>query len=237
MHVSSAGLVLAAWAVLVAAAEGQVAGGALEGRIVLEGTEVPTSTIVANTTDPEECGAAHSLEDLVVDSETRGVADVILAVRGARPPEKPPSPGHLVIDNRDCRFVPHAAVLIVGSTIEGLNSDMVLHTTHLYGPHEANLALPFAGSRASQRVEEPGMIVVKCDVHGWMQAFVRVDPHPYHAVSAADGSFRITGLPAGSFVLEAWHERLGRVEMPVVIERGQTTSAEIEYRERGGPEP
>ena len=236
MRVSLAVLFLAARA-LLAAPEGSVSGGTIEGHVVLAGTQVPASTIVPNTTDPEECGETHSLQDLVVDAATRGLANVILAVRGASPPTKPPAPGHLVIDNRDCRFVPHAAVVTVGSTIEGLNSDMVLHTTHLYGSNEANLALPFAGSRASRRIEEPGMIVVKCDVHGWMQAFVRVDPHPYHVVSAADGSFRISGLPAGSFVLEAWHERLGRLEMPVVIESGRTTIAEIEYPEGGGSEP
>jgi plastocyanin len=231
MHFSLAVLVLAAESLVAAAANGQAVGGMLEGRIVLAGTAVQASTMVANTTDPEECGETHSLQDLVVDTSTRGLANVILAIRGASPPVSPPAPGRLVIDNRDCRFEPHAAVLTVGSTIEALNSDRVLHTTHLYGSREVNIALPFEGSRVSQRINEPGMIVVRCDVHGWMQAYVRVDSHPYHAVSAGDGSFQITGLPAGSFVLEAWHERLGRRQVPVVIDSGQTTRVEIDYPE------
>jgi hypothetical protein len=110
-----------------------------------------------------------------------------------------------VLDNRDCRFVPHVAVVTVGSRIEALNSDPLLHTVY-YGAVEANIALPIKGARIARVVERAGMIVVKCDVHGWMQAFLRVDPHPFHAVSAADGTFLIEGIPEGNYRLAAWPE-------------------------------
>ena len=74
-----------------------------------------------------------------------------------------------------------------------------------------------------------GIYQIKCDVHGWMQAFVRVDPHRYHAVSDAAGGFAIEGVPAGSYMLEAWHERLGFLRQRVEIAAGSPTSIRLTY--------
>jgi hypothetical protein len=104
-----------------------------------------------------------------------------------------------------------------------------LHTTHLYGAVEKNLALPVKGARSKMKVDRAGMIVIKCDIHGWMQAFVRVDPHPYHAVSDAEGSFRIGNIPPGNYTLEVWHEKLGSQQIPVRIESGETEQVKIKY--------
>ena len=43
-----------------------------------------------------------------------------------------------------------------------------------------------------------------------MKAFVCVETHPFFAVSAADGSFEIKGLPPGGYTLTAWHEKYGK---------------------------
>ncbi len=182
--------------------------GALAGRVRLTGDALPGPTPVENTTDPDNCGHAHTLEDLLVSATSRGVRNVILSLSGVEAGEKA-EPTRLVLDNVGCRFVPHAAVLTVGSTIEAVNSDSFLHTVHLYGPAEMNVALPGQGSRGTRVARRPGMIVVKCDVHAWMTAFIRVDPHPFHAVSDAEGRFRIPDVPPGSYVLEGWHDQAG----------------------------
>lgn len=210
--------------------------GSLEGLVRLLGEGIPTATVVENTTDPEECGRVHSLEDLLVSARNRGIQNVILSLTGVGAesevaPEKVPEfkSDRLVMDNVECRFSPHVAVLTVGSTLEALNSDRVLHTTHLYGPIESNIALPFQGSRVGKVLEKPGMIIVKCDVHGWMQAFVRVDPHPFHAVSDSEGRFKIEGIPPGDYDLEVWHEKLGRQQLKVQVAAGRTETVELEF--------
>lgn len=209
--------------------------GRLEGMVRWGGDAIPSPTRVTNTTDPEVCGRAQTLEDMVVSHETRGIAHVIVALKDA-PQERAPTDNRLVIDNTGCRFEPHAAVLTVGGVIEAVNSDPILHTTHLYGAVEANLSLATRGVRVSRRVDEPGMIVVKCDLHGWMQAFVRVDPHPYHAVTDERGRFVIEHVPEGSYPLEVWHEKLGSRETRVVVHPRATSTVEIEYPPPGGSE-
>ena len=99
------------------------------------------------------------------------------------PRKSRPQGEKLLLDNRKCRFDPHVAVLTSGSTVEAINSDAFFHTTHLYsGPSSRNLSL-HVGGKASHSLQRPGFVIVKCDVHGWMKAFIRVDNHPFHAVS------------------------------------------------------
>ena len=204
--------------------------GVLTGHVGLAGEEIPQPTRVRNTTEAEVCGLDHTLEDMLIDPKNRGIANVIVALSGVPEERIPPiRDDRLVLDNANCRFVPHASVLTVGGTIETTNSDPILHTTHLYGPLEANIALPARGPGISRTVEKPGMIIVKCDVHSWMQAFVRVDAHPFHAVTDSSGSFRISDIPPGRYALEIWHERLGSQQQAVHIESGKTEYLEIMY--------
>lgn len=210
--------------------------GSLRGIVRLAGSgPVPTSTAVPNTTDPEQCGTQHTLEDVLIDPDTRGIRNVILSIDGVPvgiPEEEstPDEPRRMVIDNVGCAFRPHTSVARVGDTIEALNSDSFLHTTHFYGPLAANLALPQKGSRVERTVSKPGLIVVKCDIHGWMQAFVRVDTHRFHTVSDLNGQFLIEEVPSGTYTLEVWHERFGPRKVAVRVQAGRTETIEIEYR-------
>ena len=166
-----------------------------------------------------------------VDREALGywlyvsLALVVVPV-GTAPPRVP---GQLLLDNIDCRFSPHVSVLTVGSVVETRNSDPTLHTVHLYGPSEANLALPLQGMTVSRTLDKAGVFIVKCDVHGWMQAFIRVDDHPFHAVTDGSGSFRITDVPAGEYTLEAWHEKLGTQQRTVRVRDRETTTIALEF--------
>ncbi len=204
--------------------------GTIEGRVVFTGKTIPRPTVIENGTDPQSCGTEQSFEDLLVSKENRGIQNVILSLaneafsRQSRPPG-----GKLVLDNRKCRFDPHVAVLTAGSTVEAINSDAIFHTTHLYsGPSSRNLSL-HVGGKARHVLQRPGFVIVKCDIHGWMKAFIRVDNHPFHAVSDADGKFQIRGIPEGSYTLEVWHEYYGEQKLAVTVRDGKTVLLEIKY--------
>ena len=204
--------------------------GHVEGIVRLNGEKIPSPTLVRNTTDPESCKSDQSLEDLLVSSKNRGIQNVILAL-GDVPAEIIPAfqPRRLRLDNRDCRFFPHAGVMETGGVIEAVNGDPLHHTVHFYGALEANVSLPFQGVRVQKAVTGPGMIMVKCDLHGWMQAYIRVDDHPFHAVTGLDGTFRIRDVPAGRYVVEIWHERLGERKESITVPGGETVFLEIGY--------
>jgi plastocyanin len=205
--------------------------GAIAGRVLFQGGTIPKPTEIENGTDPEVCGKRQSFADLVISPQNRGIQNVIVSLADETVPSVPrPAGEKLVIDNRKCQFAPHVAVLTTGSTVQATNGDPIFHTTHLYyGALSRNLALS-TGEKASQFVNRPGLIIVKCDIHGWMKAYVRVDRHPFHAVSDAAGRFEIRDVPAGSYTLEVWHESLGTQRLPVTVREGRTEQMEIQYR-------
>jgi hypothetical protein len=61
------------------------------------------------------------------------------------------------------------------------------------------------------------MVPLECNVHGWMNAYLGVLPHSFFAVSGTDGSYTIQGLPAGTYEIEAWHEKYGTQTASVTV--------------------
>ena len=74
------------------------------------------------------------------------------------------------------------------------------------------------------------MVPFKCDVHGWMNAWVGVLDHPFFAVTGADGSFALKGLPPGTYTIEAWHEKLGTQTQMVTIGEKETKDVAMTFK-------
>ena len=204
--------------------------GILEGHVVYGGANIPPTTQLENTTDPDHCGRIHSLENIIISPDNRGIQNAVVALAEVSlPDEYEPPVSRLVLNNQDCRFEPHVSVLTVGSTIEAVNNDPFYHSVHLYGLKQLNVSLSTSRSRLIELPNRPGYLIIKCDVHGWMQAYVRVDRHPFHAVTDADGAFRIPGIPAGTHPLEIWHEQLGPLKRSVSVQPGAVAEVTISY--------
>lgn len=203
---------------------------ALEGRAVYQGTEIPKPTRIRNTTDPEHCGPSHTLEDVLISAEHRGIQNVVVSL--AEVPmakEFRPAPSRLLLNNASCRFDPHVAVLTTGSILEATNSDRFFHSVHVYGLFNINVGLGPRQSKVIRTLSRPGRLVVRCDVHGWMRSYLWVYDHPYHAVSEEDGSFRIENVPAGSYTVSAWHEVLGKQELRVAFRADEVSRLNLVY--------
>jgi len=72
---------------------------------------------------------------------------------------------------------------------------------------------------------------LKCDIHGWMSTYVGVVEHPFFAVTAADGTFEIKGLPPGEYTLSAKHEALGLQKTTIKVDAGGTIEAAFAFAE------
>ncbi len=142
----------------------------------------------------------------------------------------PPAPQ---IDNKDCAFHPLVQVAKSGQQVTALNSDPILHNTHLFlhqgSKNLGNIALPNVGQTAKKPLRKPGLVDVKCDAHKWMRAFIWVSDHPYVAVTGADGAFSFSDVPAGSYTVAVWHEELGEREGSVEVTANGTATFDLAY--------
>jgi hypothetical protein len=77
------------------------------------------------------------------------------------------------------------------------------------------------------------MLPFKCDVHGWMNAYVGVLDHPYFAVTGADGKFELKSLPPGTYTVEAWHEKLGTATEKVTLTEKENKEVMFHFKAAG----
>lgn len=143
-------------------------------------------------------------------SITDGLGGRVFAV-----PEEP-----VTSDQRGCVFIPRILAVRVDQPLRFVNSDPIAHNVH-GSPQRArpwNFSLGVKGASRTIRIHTPENIIpITCDIHGWMRAYVAVFEHPYFALTDPEGHFSLVNVPPGTYVIEAWHERLGvqqrRVEL------------------------
>lgn len=138
----------------------------------------------------------------------------------------------VVFDQSGCMYEPHVFGVQAGQPIQILNSDPLLHNIHALPETNRpfNFGMPRQGDERTREFRVPEVpVYIKCDVHPWMGAYAGVVDHPYYAVTGDDGSFSISGLQAGNYVIEAWHEEYGRVTQNVTVADGGSAQADFEF--------
>jgi hypothetical protein len=210
------------------------AGGTVEGRVSLAGP-LPAAAADIDTTSDPVCAKEHLREEAVLlgGKDGRGLANVLLRVKGPRPAAPPATP--VRVEQQACEYRPRVQGAVVGQPLEVLNADPTLHNVHAYAGDKGlfNVAQP-PGTPAVTRPSPSaaGPVRLRCDIHRWMMAWVVYAESPYFTVSDSAGGFRLDGVPPGSWELEAWHESLGTLTLPVVVKQGARLRVPLAYRAR-----
>lgn len=205
------------------------------GTVRYEG-EAPEPVVFSMIQDAS-CIEAHGAETIVSnrlvinDDATLRWAFVYIreALTGSLPVGEP---APVTLDKVGCVYRPHVLGMQAGARLRIVNSDATLHTVQLVAANNPsfNIALPRLRMDIVRVLANPEvMIPVRCNVHPWTQAYIGVVPHAFFAVSGEDGRFVIDGIPAGEYVLEAWHELLGRQTLRVVIAAGEESDVRFTF--------
>jgi plastocyanin len=214
--------------------------GSISGHVTWEGERpAPKPDIVMD--EKATVGCKHDAmvkkdETLLIDDKG-GVANVVLSVAVAGATVKVPAEP-VVLDQKGCHFTPHVVVVPVGATLRFANSDDTNHNIHTYPkknqPINKNVA---AAGATDQMLDKAEVIEVKCDIHPWMKGHVVVTDATHWTTTQADGSFKITGLPAGEYEVSWWHEELGKGKTEKVkVEAGKDAALEhkVGAEKKGG---
>lgn len=202
--------------------------GVVTGTVSFKGTP-PKFPALDMTSDPG-CPKKPEPADVVMLKDGR-LANVFVYIKEGLPQGAfaPPSTP-VVLTQKGCRYSPHIMGIMAGQPFTILNQDTADHNIHSMSSGNA----PFNESQSPtdkpivKAFKHPEMkIVLECDQHQWMRAYVDVMSHPYFAVSAVDGTFSIPDLPPGEYTLAAVHEKFG--EQTVKIKVGPKESVKADF--------
>jgi len=145
-------------------------------------------------------------------------------------------PGTYSINQKNCAYSPHVLAMPKGSELQILTSDPINHNIHTYSFDNDPINIMFLpGQDYSQEMEEPEVVKVSCDLHGWMEAYIVVTPNSYFAVTGNDGAFEIKDVPPGKYTLRLWHEGLGEEFRKIEIGKN-VTQVNFNFTELATPE-
>jgi plastocyanin len=161
---------------------------------------------------------------------TEDLADAVVYLQGAK---TKPKLVRATMTMRGKAFSPHVIVVPVGSTVDFPNEDPIFHNVFSLSPENRfDLDLYKRPKSGSWTFEHAGVTRVYCNIHPQMTAVVVVVDSPYFAKVGADGSFTLEGVPAGNYVLAAFHDRGGQGATPVVVTADGNTRAEVQLDAR-----
>ena len=206
--------------------------GDISGMVMIDG-DMPAAEELAMNSDPV-CAmqATDTMSNTFVGSNGH-LGNVFVYIKeGLEGRSFPAATDVLTINQQGCRYTPHVFGMQVGQTLQIVNSDPTLHNIHATPSvnDEFNMGQPIQNMTFERTFDSAEVMVpFKCDVHGWMNAFVGVLDHPYFATTALDGLFDISSLPPGDYIVEAWHEALGTQTQNITVTTGGTTEVSFTF--------
>ena len=208
-------------------------GGTISGVVKFEG-DMPEMKALEITKDQAVCGATEKYDESLVVGEGNGLKNTIVYLLDISQGKDFDKATKLEMDQKGCQFNPHVQIVPVGSRLTMLNNDRVNHNVHIFSSVNKPVnkqqtknrrKMPLAGVKKAE-----GPVSVKCDIHGWMSAWIAYVPHPYFAVTNEKGEFSLEDVPAGTYKLGYWHEACGTNSASpasITVEAGGTVTQDF----------
>lgn len=139
----------------------------------------------------------------------------------------------VVIDQKDCMYLPHVLGVMVGQQLKIVSSDPTTHNIHFMSTQNPNFnqTQPPGAPPITHKFTRPEiMILVHCNEHPWMSAYVAVTSNPFYAVTGAEGSFTIPNVPPGQYTIASWTATFGTQDQKVTVRAGQSTELNFTFK-------
>ncbi len=227
--------------------------GWLRGTVTYDG-ELPADTLLRPTHDTRTC---RPVPDAPFTGTRDALGDALVWLVGVAHGPADPAPRRVAVSLTNCRIEPRISRAPLGATLLVRSADAIDARLRFVdvaaerarpatgdstpapiatAPTAPRALVPLADAGAVVPLTEvtaaPGLVEIRDDRHPWVRGWIAVAPHPFVAITDADGRFAFDGVPPGRYVLVAWHERLGSVALPVMVERGVESRVTVALPER-----
>jgi plastocyanin len=151
--------------------------------------------------------AAGTVEARVESPAGQPVADAAVALEPLAPARTHARPSaHATIEQRGTEFIPWVTVVQTGTAIDFPNNDTTRHHVYSFSaPKRFEIKLYVGKPSQPVLFDQPGEVVIGCNIHDWMEAHVLVVDTPWFARTAPDGRAAIANVPPGRYRLRLWH--------------------------------
>jgi plastocyanin len=201
--------------------------GSISGTVKFKGT-APAPKKLDISKDKEVCDKSPKTDPTLIVNNGN-LANAVITITDIKSGKKVDAK-KVTLDQKGCEYHPHVLAFPAGSAVEILNPDGILHNIHSYSKVNSpfNQAQPKFKKTLEVKIDKPEVIEVKCDVHGWMHGWLVATENPYFAVADNSGSFKLTDVPAGSYTVEVWHEKLGKSTQKVTVKAKEEAKVSFE---------
>jgi hypothetical protein len=206
------------------------------GRVLFRGA-IPPATQVQVSRDVAICGQTLDLQTISIDPTTGGLRNAIVHVDVGKTEAGTETSGELrdhvqPVRNKNCAFVPRVGVGRTGAEVEISNDDPIMHNTNVTAGTRTvlNIALVAGGTPIRKRFKNPGLQLVKCNVHKFMLGYRYVFDHAFFDITTEAGQFRIGDLPPGIHTVTVWHETLGTIQKEVNVPVRGIMTVDFEFK-------
>jgi len=211
-------------------APGATGNASIAGTVKLTGSP-PEMQLTKRQGDPF-CAKTPMKEEEVIVGPGGGLKNVVVRIKAGLTGRYDPPATSPTLDQTACMYRPRVQAVVAGQTLMIKNSDQTLHNIHGFkGPStQFNQAqIPGMAPISRKLTDTDQVLKFKCDVHPWMTAYVIVSGNPFFAVTGDDGSYKITGVPAGKYTVEAWHERYGTKTAEITVDADKAVDAPFQF--------
>ncbi|MEP6621229.1 MAG: carboxypeptidase-like regulatory domain-containing protein [bacterium] len=185
----------------------------------------------ATGVDSVLCGV--SIPDESVREKAGALEGVVVWLEGVHSGRAIPFDRRIELESDHCKFIPRVQATVIGSAVNIIGHDYLRQHLRFVAAGESRVRASILLGGGEQVIPtelpftSPGLVRIRDADHAWVSAYVAVFDHPYFAVTSATGTFKIEGVPPGTYTLRAWHERGGTISQKVQVAGGNAVNVEL----------
>lgn len=150
---------------------------------------------------------AATLQLQVQDQQGQPLADAVVSLQG--PQGVPSRPLVAIMDQVQKQFSPAVLAVRSGTRVSFPNRDDIRHQVYSFSAAKRFELRLYKGTPTQPVLfDQPGLVVLGCNIHDWMLGYIYVTDDPWFAVSDAQGQLQINDLPAGRYHVTVWHPQM-----------------------------
>lgn len=149
--------------------------------------------------------SAATLDVRLLDGQGQPLGNAVVTLQDEA---LPVAAAKAVVDQRDKQFLPRVLAVRTGTLVAFPNSDNIRHHVYSFSPAKRFELRLYQGTPSEPVLfDNPGLVVLGCNIHDWMLGYVYVTDDPWFGVSDDSGRVRLE-VPAGTYQVSLWHPQL-----------------------------